>query len=366
MFPFDVAIALSVWSSVPRRRLAALLAHLARGGPMPGAGGASLATLEALVFHLDPGCDPAPQATLLTGAASRALEMAHREGIVPVVIGTPGYPPLLAATSDPPVVLWVRGVAESLERPAVAVVGSRAATEEGLEVAARLAGELAANGLVVVSGLARGIDAAAHRGALEEGGLTIAVLGSGPDLIYPPEHDALANQVAASGALVSEQPPRTPPRPLHFPARNRIISGLALGVVVVEAAERSGALITADRALEQGREVMAVPGSVLDGRHGGTHGLIRDGAMLVESGAEVALALGRQPISRLVTTPGATAPGDPVLAAIGPGEAVDTDQLVERTGLDAPVLLARLLMLELDGCVRRAAGGRFVRPRRLC
>ena len=192
----------------------------------------------------------------------------------------------LDSIPDPPPVLWARGDAGPCAH-AVAIVGSRFATHQGLEVGARLGQGLAGAGFDVVSGLARGVDAAAHRGALRAGGRTVAVLGSGVDVVYPPEHASLAEAVAASGALLSEFAPGVPPRGWHFPRRNRIISGLSLGVVIVEAAQRSGSLITARCALEQGRSVMAVPGAVLGGRNRGAHALIRDGAGMVEEARDV-------------------------------------------------------------------------------
>ena len=183
--------------------------------------------------------------------------------------------------------LWVRGDACALARTAVAIVGSRRASPGSLDIAHRLASDLARIGLTIVSGLARGCDGAAHRGALEAGGITIAVLGSGLDVIYPPEHDALAEQIARQGALLSEFPPGAPPLPHHFRQRNRLISGLAHGVIVIEANDKSGSLITAGCALAQGREVMVVPGTVLAGRNRGGHQLIRDGAALVENAEDV-------------------------------------------------------------------------------
>ncbi|RPJ71016.1 MAG: DNA-protecting protein DprA [Acidobacteria bacterium] len=301
--------------------------------------------------------------------AAEALEAAAKAGISAVPWGDPAYPPLLAAIPDPPVVIWVRGRAAALVEPAVAVVGSRAGSAYGLEVAGRLAEDLAAAGAAVVSGLARGVDSAAHRGALAAGGLTIAVLGSGLLRVYPPEHRRLAETIADRGAVVSEWPPATPPRPPNFPARNRIISGLSLGVVVIEAAERSGSLITAGFALEQGREVMAVPGSVLTGRYRGCHALIRDGAAVVESAEDVIACLRDSPL-RLVNRPSeetdASDPPNPVLSLLAPGEADDIDTLAARSGLKPASLLPRLLELELQGAVRRVAGGRFVRVGRTC
>ena len=202
--------------------------------------------------------------------------------------GDPAYPPLLATIPDAPFVLWLKGSPACFAKPTVAIVGSRAATPYGLEAASRLAGDLAAAGVVVVSGLARGVDSAAHRGALAAGGDTVAVLGSGVDVIYPPEHARAGGRGRRPRRrrVASSRRGRMPVA-FHFPARNRIISGLSQAVVVVEAAERSGSLITAQLALEQGREVMAVPGSVLSGRHRGCHALIRDGAAVVETAEDV-------------------------------------------------------------------------------
>ena len=204
----------------------------------------------------------AAAATARRDAAER-LAASKAAGIVAVRWDDEHYPPLLRAIRDPPPVLWVRGSLEPLTQPGVAIVGSRAATPYALEVAGRLGAELAVRGLVVVSGLARGADGAAHRGCLAGGGATIGVLGSGLDCIYPPEHRELAVSICMNGALVSELGPGAPPLPEHFPLRNRLISGISLAVVVVEASDKSGSLITARYALEHGRDVMAVPGSVL-------------------------------------------------------------------------------------------------------
>jgi DNA processing protein len=248
---------------------------------------------------------------------------------------------------------------DALGGPCLAIVGSRAATAVGCEVAANMARELAAAGAVVVSGLARGVDSAAHRGALQAG-RTVAVLGSGPDRVYPPELGALAIEIAETGAVVSEYPPGTPPLPFHFPQRNRLISGLSRAVVVIEAAEGSGSLITASCAVEQGRDVMVVPGNVLSGRNRGGHALLRDGARLVEGAADVLAELGLAPAG--ARAPLAHATGvDSLLAAMDPGEPYDLDQLTARLGLPGPTVLARLLELEIRGDVRRAGGGRFIR-----
>ena len=251
-------------------------------------------------------------------------------------------------------------------KPAVAIVGSRAATPYGLEAASRLAGDLAAAGALVVSGMARGIDSASHRAALSAGGQTAAVLGSGVDVIYPPEHDRLAKQIGENGVVLSELPPGARPLAFHFPARNRIISGLSLVTLVIEAAERSGSLITAGFALEQGRAVMAVPGSILSGRYRGCHALIRDGAAVVETAEDVLAELRTSALRPLVAGSAEPAQSDPVVAAMAPGESYDTDALAGLTGQAPARLLVRLLELELRGVVRRLDGGRFVRSGRTC
>ncbi len=319
--------------------------------------------LEVLLVAV--GCgEAAATAAAAREAAEWAVSKGRGAGIEPVPWSGPRYPPLVAGIFDPPLVLWVRGSIDILSEASIAIVGSRAASAYGEETAVRLASDLAARGLVIVSGLARGIDAAAHRGALAAGGRTVAVLGCGSDVVYPPEHAALMEQVVRSGAVVSEFPPGTPPLPRHFPRRNRIISALSLGVVVVEARQRSGALITADCALEQGREVMAVPGSVLSERHRGSHTLLKSGAALIETADDVLQALG------LAGGPGA-APGsagvqDPLLALMDAGESCSLDALATASGCDVATLLPRLLELELEGLVRRLPGGRFVRSVGTC
>ncbi len=214
--------------------------------------------------------------------------------------------------------------------------------------------------------MARGVDSASHRAALAAGGQTAAVLGSGVDVIYPPEHDRLAGEIMGRGAVLSEFPPGSPPLAFHFPARNRIISGLSLATVVVEAAERSGSLITAAFALEQGRTVMAVPGSILSGRHRGCHALIRDGAAVAESAEDVLAELRASALRPLVEATAGPAPTDPILAVLAPGESYDTDALAAMTGRQPAQLLARLLELELGGAIRRLDGGRFIRSGRTC
>jgi DNA processing protein len=290
-------------------------------------------------------------------AAHRALVRAAITGVQVIALGFTGYPDRLVHIVDPPIVLWADGDRTAVVAPMVALVGSRRATPAGLAAARRLAGDLARAGVVVVSGLAYGIDAAAHEGALDAGGRTVAVLGSGIDVVYPRLHEGLAERVRRSGCLVSELPPGAPPHPRHFPLRNRIISGLSLAVVVVEAAERSGSLITARLALEQGREVLAVPGPVVSGCHRGCHALIKDGAGLVETAGDVLAALG-------LTAPPVAADSNPRADLAGwmrAGEPVSLDELASRAGRTPAEALAELGVLEIDGVVARTGVGLFVR-----
>ncbi len=291
------------------------------------------------------------------------------------------YPAQLREVPDAPEPLYVRGALVREDALAVAVVGSRLATGYGIGVAEELGAALAARGITVVSGLARGIDSAGHRGALRAGGRTIAVLGSGADVIYPPENRRLAAEIEARGALVSQFAPGTPALAHHFPLRNRVIAGLALGVVVVEAAERSGALITARLAAELGREVMAVPGRVTSPASRGAHALIRDGAALVESWEDVVAELparwraGVRQVARGAAARGEDRAGGPaaggglgdeardrdvVLGAVG-DEPMTMDEVIEKTGLGAGPAAALLLTLELEGRVCQIGGRRFVR-----
>jgi DNA processing protein len=280
------------------------------------------------------------------------------------------YPAQLAAVPSAPETLYVRGRLVTDDALAVAIVGSRRATPYGLEVAERLGAALGARGVTVVSGLARGIDSAAHRGALASGGRTIAVLGSGVDVIYPPENRRLAGRIVEAGAVVSQFAPGTRPLPYHFPERNRVIAGLTLAVVVVEAAEKSGALITAGFAAELGREVLAIPGRVSSPESRGAHRLIQDGAALVQDAEEVIAALPArwQACVKGATgrdTRGGTVPvehGDRgrVLAALGE-DPVTIDDVIERSGVAAGRATALLLELELAGRVRQLDGKRFAR-----
>lgn len=292
------------------------------------------------------------------------------------------YPANLREIPLPPERLWVRGRVKADDTLAVAIVGAREATPYGIGCAERLAADLAARGITIVSGLARGIDSAAHRGALRAGGRTIAVLGSGVDVIYPPENRRLALEVAEGGAVVSQFAPGTPPLAGYFPVRNRVIAGLSLGVVVVEAAEKSGSLITAGLAGELGREVMAVPGPLTSLMSRGAHRLIQDGAALVQGWEDV---VGQLPLRfRDQVKPVAVPAGSPHRLAHGQhaeghadaGEAgneesllllrvigqepVGIDQIIERSGMAPGRASALLMTLEIEGRIRQLEGKRFV------
>jgi DNA processing protein len=299
---------------------------------------------------------------LASGAAVRRAEdevsRAARAGVRLVGQGSDGYPRHLARIYDPPLVLYVRGHLEPDEgETSLAIVGSRAASPPGRSLARRMAQQLAAGGVTVVSGLARGIDTAAHQGALEGRGRTIAVLGCGIDRVYPKENTGLAAQVASSGAVVSEFPLGTPPLPGHFPRRNRLIAGWGRGVLVVEAAARSGALGTVRCALEEGRDVMAVPGHPTSRGSEGVNALIRDGATLVRDAADVAAELG---ISLAPGEPQSVV-GQPLLELLRPGAPISLEALRDQSGMQVPELLARLGALELMARVERLPGPLFVR-----
>ena len=309
-------------------------------------------------------------------AARRWRDTAAAAGRRLLILGQPGFPPRLAEIAVPPIALETVGDTD-LAAPGVAVVGSRRATPYGIAVTERLAVGLAEAGLVVVSGLARGVDAAAHRAALGVGGRTVAVLGSAHDALYPPEHRDLARDCRASGAVLTEFPPGTRPLPHHFPRRNRIIAGLTLGTLVVEAAERSGSLATARHAVDSGREVFAVPGPIGSETSAGCHALIRQGATLVRGVTDILEELG---LPDGFAGSGADSRGDrnrgpedasprpqpgaeaarllDVLRARPSG--VDVDTLLEAADLPAPVALAAISELERRGLVRRFPGGFLV------
>jgi DNA processing protein len=276
-----------------------------------------------------------------------------------VTLGDTNYPPLLLQMADPPLMLYVAGHMSALHQPnKIAIVGSRNPTPQGLINAQQFATALGEAGLCVVSGLALGVDGAAHEGALQGGAQTIAVVGTGLDRIYPKRHFDLAHRIAERGAIVSEYPLGTAPLPAHFPQRNRIIAGLSLGTLVVEAAVASGSLITARLASEMGRDVFAIPGSIHAPQSRGCHALIRQGAKLVESAQDVLEDLQLAPSKATPCNGVAEAAADPdgLLKAMG-SDPVSLDALQARTGLDIATLQARLLEFELDGEVGRLPGG---------
>lgn len=301
------------------------------------------------------------RATVAGERIQRLLDWCARHDTALVTPADDVYPAVLAMIPDPPPVLFVRGDPGLLTRPQIAVVGARRASRRGLADAAWIADELTRAGLLVTSGLALGVDGAAHTAALDAGGWTVAVLGSGPDRIYPRRHLELAARVRQRGALVTEFMPGMAPAPHHFPRRNRLISGLSLGVVVVEAAEHSGSLITARLAAAQGREVFAMPATARDPGGRGCHRLIREGARLLTSVDDVLeelppeLCMSLQPPSALpAQRPGsASAQNEEPLLALFDAEGSVFDELLLRSGLDAATLNARLFELELDGRVAR-------------
>ena len=305
---------------------------------------------------------------------SAELELCRQNDVTLIAASQPQYPQQLKTIYDPPGVLFVRGQVLPADGLAVAIVGTRHATPYGLAQAERLAGGLARAGYTIVSGLARGIDAAAHRGALKAGGRTLAVLGSGVLNVYPPEHAQLADQIALQGAVISENPPRSPPLAGAFPQRNRIVTGLSLGVIVVEAADRSGALISARHAMEQGREVFAVPGRVDSRMSKGCHRLIRDGAKLVETIDDVLEELGPLATPTPIASPATgdsrevrhpvelqlNEPEQKVLASIG-DETITIDEVVVACGMPVQNVLSILSVLEMRRLIRRVGGSQVRR-----
>ncbi|RID93811.1 DNA-protecting protein DprA [Gemmobacter lutimaris] len=308
--------------------------------------------------------------------ALHEMRAARAAGARMVCLGEAAYPAHLAGLSDAPPVLWLRGDAALLARPMVALVGARNASSLGIRMARRLAGALGEAGFIVVSGLARGIDGEAHSAALGTG--TVAVMAGGVDVIYPVENGGLAARIAAEGVLLSEQPMGTEPQARHFPLRNRIVSGLARAVVVVEAAARSGSLITAKEAADQGREVLAVPGHPFDARAAGCNQLIREGATLVRSAEDVIEALGRVPTPaarRHAALPDGVLPGPApaprplaeiaalhrkILERLSPSPVAE-DQLIRDLAVPAHEVAPQLLTLELEGQVLRQPGGLICR-----
>lgn len=331
--------------------------------------GSATAALEALPSLANRGGRRAPLALFPRAAAERELAGLDKAGATLLAWGEPDYPPALAAIDDAPPLLALKGDGAILSRRAIAVVGARNASANGRRLAREFAGELGRNGFIIASGLARGIDAAAHLGALPSG--TIAVLAGGVDIVYPPENQELYEAIVGQGAVVAEPALGIVPQARHFPRRNRIISGLALGILVVEAAARSGSLITARFALDQGREVFAVPGSPLDPRCRGTNDLIRHGATLTESVDDIIAQLPAAEATSRRTAPPATPSWAPPPAASG-GEPRDSarnqiterlgptpvavDELVRQCHVSPAMVITILLELELAGRLERHPG----------
>jgi DNA processing protein len=337
------------------------------------------ASPEALAAWLGPGqarALRAPPSGDTQALIDATLRWRERPGHRVLALGEPGYPELLANIPDPPLLLYIKGRVELLASPMLAMVGSRNASLQGKANAQAFAETLSGAGLCIVSGLALGIDAAAHEGALNGArigalsgaGSTVAVIGTGPDLVYPARNRGLCERIAAEGCIVSEYPIGTPPLPGNFPKRNRIISGLAAGVLVVEAACQSGSLITARQAAEQGRDVFAIPGSIHASLAKGCHILIREGAKLVDTAADVLEAMAWSPLVRRLP---AGAPARAAVEAIPDGSAallaalghdpVEPDTLLASLGMSPALLSSQLLALELAGLVERRPGGRVQR-----
>lgn len=378
MDALDMQLALGRATGLTARQLRHALAMLASATGGPGAPGDGAlpalfrqcrSSLEAL------GLGPAAVAALLAPERTRIdadRRLVGRECISLLDATSARYPPQLAQTAGAPAVLYVKGDAGCLSAPQLAMVGSRNPTLPGQRTARAFAGHLSAAGLTITSGLAVGIDAASHAGALDAGGATIAVLGGGIDTIFPREHRALAGRIAAQGALVSQFPPGSPPIRANFPRRNRTISGLALGTLVVEAGQRSGSLITARLALEQRRRVFAIPGSIQNPLARGCHALIRSGAALVESADQILHELKFHSIKQPLKEPASDREAPVVnasrldkdykilLDALG-FEPASLDALVQRTGFPSQSVASMLLFLELEDVVGLHSGGRYLR-----
>jgi len=366
----DVDARVEAWASLqllhglPARTLVTLLKHF--GGPVElrGASRQSLAKVVSseVALAIERGPDPALLET--------TLEWLSAAGHGLVAWGDADYPSALLAIADPPFVFYYAGRRELLNRPGIAIVGSRNATPQGLEHAEAFAAALSAAGLTIVSGLANGIDAAAHRGGLAAVGSSIAVIGTGLDRVYPASNRDLAQRLECDGGVLSEFAMETPPLPENFPRRNRVISGLSRGVLVVEATLNSGSLITARLAAEQGREVFAIPGSIHSPFSKGAHRLIRDGAKLVETAQDVLEELGvevshetsaaTRELGEDSKAPAVEGASAQVLAALG-HDPLGIDVLARRTGLAAEAITVALVELEVAGCITGLPGGLYQR-----
>ncbi|HZV06970.1 MAG TPA: DNA-processing protein DprA [Gemmataceae bacterium] len=360
-------LTLSLVPGIGPRLTAALLE---RFGSPAAALRATVAELSSIPF-ITPRLAESIQQAIERSDAAAELERMERHGVHLIALGSSEYPSSLATINDPPYLLYVRGTVTAADANAVALVGSRHCTDYGRRIAARLSTGLARAGVTVVSGLARGIDAAAHRAALEAGGRTLAVLAGGLSRIYPPEHADLASEVEASGALITESKMDQEPIAGLFPVRNRIISGLSKIIVLVEAAEKSGALITASHAADQGRTVMAVPGSVEAASSGGTNELIRKGAILCRGVEDILEELHGVSAMTVAEKNAASVPAPPspppdldenqrrIWEMLT--ESCHLDHLVQRLGLAVPQVSGALMMMEMKKVVRRLPGNRYER-----
>lgn len=353
-------VALSMVPDMGPGRMHRLLRHF---GTMSAAWHAAPASWRSA------GLEPAVAAALERARGeidpARELDRLAKADVSVLTWADAAFPPLLRQVPSPPICLYVRGALETRDELAVAIVGTRNATAYGRSVTRRLAGDLAANGVTVVSGLARGIDAAAHRAALEVGGRTLAVFGCGLNVIYPPEHRRLANEVAAQGALISEYPLDRQPAAEQFPVRNRLISGLSLGVVITESRERSGALITAEFAGQQGRDVFAVPGSILHQSSAGPHRLIQDGAKLVMGVEDILSELnihlaGRQ--AELTSAIPMSLEEERIYAQLD-GDPVHVDEISARTDIPVQQVSSLLALMEVRGLVSTVGPLTYARGR---
>lgn len=341
------------------RAAAALLERFGSPEAVFDASEAELAGVEQLT---DKGREkvlsPAP------AAIERDLKLVEEKGVTLIPLASEDYPASLKEVFDPPVLLYARGRIVESDKLAMAIVGSRRATAYGLSMSERIAKDLAARGLTIVSGGARGIDTAAHKGALEVGGRTIAFLGCGVDVNYPAENKKLFDAMSESGAVVSEFPFGSAPEPWRFPPRNRLISGMSLGVLVCQSPEASGALITAGYAAEQGKDVYAVPGNVDDERNRGCHALIKDGARLVESSEDILRELGLdgdEKGGQLALPIESLSDAERRIATLLSLDPMQVDEIIEKSGLPAPMVAGTLTILEMKNIVRRVPGNAYIR-----
>jgi DNA processing protein len=348
----DRVIALSLLPFITPNRIRLLLQHF---DPVSAACNASPRLLQNLLSLNREQAD-----NVRNPLTNRSAIAAMRDSVVTLL--DDAYPPLLREIPDPPLAMHYRGDLSLLTTHSIALVGSRRASPYAVNAAAHLTRDLVACGLTIVSGLARGVDSSAHHAALDSGGLTIAVLGTGIDVVYPPSNKRLFERIAERGLIVTELAPGSPPKREHFPVRNRIISGLTLGTVIVEATRQSGSLITARLAAEQNREVFAVPGSIFSAGSEGTHRLVQYGAKLVHEVNDVLNEL-REDFPRLVREPEAE-PDSPlaiVLAALSRDDAAHIDTVASRLGRTSAAVAESLLQLELGGWIRAMPGGRYLR-----